>query len=78
MAERRQASEAERRDRAFVAMSYVLGRRGATLLDGLAEPSATAVVLAERLGHAERDQRARALAPELGALGAALDARRLG
>jgi hypothetical protein len=63
-------------DRAFVAMSYLLERRGADLLSGLEAPSPAAVELARRLGHPEREARARVLAPELGRLAAALEVRR--
>ena len=63
-------------DRAYVAVSYLLERRGSDLLAGLDVPSAAAVELARRLSHKEREARARVLAPELARLTAALDARR--
>jgi hypothetical protein len=62
---------------AFVATSYVLGRRGAELLAPLVDPTAATRELAERLAAAEREARARALARPLGAITAALEARRL-
>jgi hypothetical protein len=71
------APEREPFERAFVATSYALGRRGEDLLAPLEEPTAQARALAGRLARPEREQRAQALAPELARLGAALDARRL-
>jgi hypothetical protein len=62
---------------AFVATSYALGRRGAELLAPLVEPTAAARELAERLAAPEREGRARALARPLGAITAALEARRI-
>jgi len=63
-------------DRAFVAMSYLLERRGTELVEALDVPSPAAVELARRLSHEERKLRARVLAPEIARLIAALDARR--
>ena len=63
--------------RAFVAMTYWLGRRGNELLDPLPNPDAAAVALAERLSHPERERRARELAVELAPVVRALEQRRL-
>lgn len=65
--------------RAFLSMRYFWGARGAELsgaLDAGATSSAAADLL-QRLGHAERDQRATALAVELGRLATALEQRSL-
>ncbi len=65
--------------RAFVAMRYYWGARGAGLadaLEGLGVQPATADVLTG-LCHEGRAERARALGSELGRLAAALDARGL-
>jgi len=62
---------------AFVATSYVLGRRGAELLASLVDPIEATRELAERLGAPEREARARALARPLGAITAALEALRV-
>jgi hypothetical protein len=62
-------------ERAFVAMSYRLGRRGAELAAPLAAPSPDAGRLLAGLSHPERDARARLLAAELARVGAALAAR---
>ncbi len=64
-------------ERAFVAFSYLLGRRGTELVDPLVEPAIATRALGKSLDHAEREARAVALAPELARLVAALDARRL-
>jgi hypothetical protein len=61
--------------RAFVALSYVAGRRGAALLEPLTMPHADARVLAQRLGHAERERRAEVLAHELARVARSLEAR---
>jgi hypothetical protein len=65
--------------RAFVAMRYFWGMRGAALgdaLEGLGiEPQAADVL--GGLCHPERAERAKALGAELGRLAAALDARGL-
>ena len=64
-------------ERAFVAASYLLDRRGDDLLSGLPDPGREARGLARALGAAERSARATALAPELARLVQALEARRL-
>lgn len=64
-------------ERAFVATSYLLGRRGTELSDALVDPAIATRALAKALDHTEREARATALAPELARLVAALDARRL-
>ncbi|MGC4091848.1 MAG: hypothetical protein QM756_28990 [Polyangiaceae bacterium] len=63
-------------ERAFVAVSYFVNRRGAELLEPLTEPSAAAQELAGRLSHDVREQRAQALAGELTRIIASLDAGR--
>jgi hypothetical protein len=65
--------------RAFLAMRYFFGTRGAELsdaLDGLGLHPAAADVL-RGLCHSERNERARVLAGELGRLATALDRRSL-
>lgn len=65
--------------RAFVALRYFWGARGATLSEGL-EGFALAPAAADTLSglcHAERQERARALGAELARIAAALDARGL-
>jgi hypothetical protein len=66
--------------RTFVAMRYFWGARGEALAEPLGEVGlqAAAADLVSGLGLAERAERARALAAELGRLSAALDERGLG
>jgi len=64
-------------ERAFVATSYLLDRRGDDLLSGLPDPGREARELAKALGATERLARATVLAPELARLVQALEARRL-
>ena len=59
-------------ERAFVAVSYVLGRRGEELTSPLEQPSRTATELVRRLSAPERLSRAQVLAAELGRVVAAL------
>lgn len=59
--------------RAFVAVSYFLDRRGAELLEPLDAPGAAALELTQRLAHDVRDQRAHALAAELSRIVAELE-----
>jgi len=61
--------------RAFVALSYVAGRRADALLGGLAAPHDDARMLVQRLGHPERERRAEVLARELSRVALALEAR---
>lgn len=65
--------------RAFLALRYYFGARGPELAEPLADvgvqPSAAETLRA--LCHPERNQRARALAVELGAVATALDERGL-
>ena len=63
--------------RAFMALSYVAGRRDAELTAPLGELHQETKTLAQRLGHAERERRAEALARELSRVAFALEARRL-
>jgi hypothetical protein len=60
---------------AFVAVSYLVGRREAELLEPFGSPHLEARALHSRLGHAERERRAEALARELSRLVNALEAR---
>lgn len=69
--------EREAFDRAFVALSYLLDRRGDELLAPLKGPKAAAVELAHRLAAPERSARAKTLATELSSVIAALESRRL-
>jgi hypothetical protein len=52
-------------DQAFVATAYLLGARDARLVEGLPTVSTEAQRLRQKLGHADRNQRAAALAAEL-------------
>lgn len=63
--------------RAFVALSYLVGRRDAELLAPLPDAREDAQALARRLSHPERERRAEVLARELGRLALSLDARKL-
>jgi hypothetical protein len=64
-------------ERAFVATSYLCQRRGKELVEALADgPGREAAALAVRLDEPLREQRARALAPELARIAASLDALR--
>jgi len=69
-------TETESFERAFVATTYLLGRRDA-ITDGLALPSPAAARIAQRIGEGERSERAQRLAVELAPIVVALDARRL-
>ena len=61
--------------RAFVAMSYMAGRRQAELLEPLGVAHEEARAFARHLAHPERDRRAEILARELSRLVSALEAR---
>ena len=61
--------------RAFAAMSYMVGRRDAALLEPLRAPHDDARAFAHRLAHPERERRAEVLARELARLTASLEAR---
>jgi hypothetical protein len=61
--------------RAFVALNYVVGQRGASLIEALTTPHADARLLAQRLGHPERERRAEVLAHELARIARSLEAR---
>jgi hypothetical protein len=63
--------------RAFAALSYLAGRRGAELLAPLPSAGEEAQALARRLAHPDRERRAEVLARELGRLALSLDARKL-
>ena len=63
--------------RAFVALSYVAGRRDAELLEAFATPHDEARLFAQRLAHPERERRAEVLARELSRVALALEARSL-
>jgi len=63
--------------RAFVAISYLVGRRDAELLAPIRSPSDDARLLARRLGHPERERRAEVLARELTHLASTIEARTL-
>ncbi len=64
-------------ERAFVAISFLAGRRGDELLAGISTPGPRARSLAERLSASDRAARAAVLAPELARLVQSLDRRRL-
>ncbi|HEY4105568.1 MAG TPA: hypothetical protein VGM44_16835 [Polyangiaceae bacterium] len=61
--------------RAFVALSYVMGRRGDELLESLRSSHDEAKAFTRRLAHPERERRAEILARELARVALALDAR---
>ena len=61
--------------RAFVALSYVVGRRDAELLDAFPAPHDEARLFAQRLAHPERERRAEVLARELSRVALAVEAR---
>jgi hypothetical protein len=63
--------------RAFVALSYVAGRRDAALLEAFPAPHEEARLFAQRLAHPERERRAEALARELSRIALAVEARSL-
>jgi len=63
--------------RAFVALSYMIGRRDTELLTPLRTPHDDARAFARRLGHPERERRAEVLARELSRLASAVEARAL-
>lgn len=63
--------------RAFVALSYLTGRRDAELLEAIRAPHDEARRLAQRLAHAERERRAEVLARELSRVALAVAARSL-
>ena len=64
--------------RAFAAVAYFAGARGAALLEPFAAPSAELEAFCVALSAAEQSERARALSTELERLARRLDARRLG
>jgi len=61
--------------RAFAAVSYLVGQREAGLLAPFAAPHEEASSFARRLSHPERERRAEVLARELSRLALALEAR---
>lgn len=61
--------------KAFVALSYVAGRRDAELLAGFRAVSDEARSFAQRLAHPERERRAEVLARELSRVALSLEAR---
>jgi hypothetical protein len=63
--------------RAFVAMTYLVGRRDLELLQAIAVPHEDARTLVRRLGHPERERRAEVLARELTPLVGVIEARTL-
>ena len=62
---------------AYVALSYVLDRRGDNLLAKLPSPSASAQLMVSALGHPDRHHRAHSLAAGLDPIVESLDHRRL-
>lgn len=63
--------------RGFVALSYMMGRREAELLEPLPAAQEEARALARGLAHPERARRAELLARELSRLALAVEARRV-
>jgi hypothetical protein len=68
----------EKYERAFVAVSYLLGRRGDQLQRALPHLCPSARSLVGALGRAKREVRAQVLAAELARIAHALQNRRLG
>ena len=62
---------------AYVALSYVLDRRGDKLLAKLPNPCASAQLMVSNLGHPDRHHRAHSLAVGLAPIVETLDHRRL-
>ncbi len=60
---------------AFVAVSYLVGRREAQLLEPFGLPHSETRALHGRLAHPERERRAEALAREFARVAGALEAR---
>jgi hypothetical protein len=71
------SADAIRYERALLATSYLLGRRGDELAGIMARLSPPAVGLLKGLAHPDQNERARVLAGELVRLVQALDSRRL-
>jgi hypothetical protein len=69
--------DSERFQCAYVALSYVLDRRGAGLLARLNNPCSSSKVMVSNLGHMDRYHRAQALALGLAPIVESLDQRRL-
>jgi hypothetical protein len=69
-------TEVDSFEHAFVAVSYLLGRRGDLVL-GLREPGAAARSAATLVTERSQGERARRLAAELVPIAAALDTRKL-
>jgi len=63
--------------RAFVAVSYLVGRRDADLTAPLGELHPETKLVTQRLAQPERERRAEALARELSRIAFLLEARRL-
>jgi tryptophan 2,3-dioxygenase len=63
--------------RAFAAVSYLLGRRDGELLEPFAASPDTARLFVSRLAHPDRERRAEVLARELARLAVSLSARTL-
>ena len=63
--------------RAFAAVSYLVGRRNDELLGAVKAPHPEARAFAQRLGHPERERRAEVLARELARVVSSLEARKL-
>jgi hypothetical protein len=61
--------------RAFVALSYVTGRREAELLEAFRGPLDETRLFAQRLAHPERERRAEVLARELARVALAVETR---
>jgi hypothetical protein len=69
--------ESSKFQRAFAAMSYLVGRRDAELLDAIRVPNDDARALLRSLAHPARERRAEILARELAQMVSALEARTL-
>ena len=70
-----QSAEKPAFQRAFVAVSYLLGQRGPSLLGALTRPNPEALELVTLLDHADRTRRAQVLAAELSRVALELDQR---
>jgi hypothetical protein len=70
-------NEADSFARAFIAAGYLMGLRGASLVEPLTNAPPSADALLRRLENPEREQRARAIAPAIAELASSVQKRTL-
>ena len=70
-------NEADSFAHAFIAAGYLMGLRGASLAEPLADPPPSVDALLRRLESPEREQRARAIAPAIAELATSVQKRTL-